>query len=63
MLFVKQTCLHLLRSKFGEIKMGKKIQSKALSELTRSLGSKGVKKGGKPLTDELYDKVKDNSVA
>lgn len=31
--------------------------------IEKVLGTKGVKKGGKPLTDSLYDKTKENRVA
>ena len=43
--------------------MKKVIKSETLKDLDKVLGTKGVKKAGPPMTDALYDKLKDNSVA
>jgi len=43
--------------------MKKIIHSETLKDLEKAIGSKGVKKAGAPLTDSLYKKLKEHSVA
>ena len=43
--------------------MKKTITSDKLEAIEKLLGSKGLKKGGIPLTDALYDKTKEHRIA